>query len=123
VNPRPAEWPVADFIVGNPPFIGKLKMREALGDGYVVALRDTYVDVPDSADFVMYWWHKAASLVGQVSARQFGFITTNSLTMTYNRRVVEAHLQAKKPVHLRYAIPDHPWVDSAQLREQQSGLR
>ncbi|MEY4980456.1 MAG: hypothetical protein RLZZ352_2726 [Pseudomonadota bacterium] len=114
VNPRPAQWPEAEFIVGNPPFIGKLKMREALGDGYVVSLRDTYVDVPDSADFVMYWWHKAASLVAQASARQFGFITTNSLTMTYNRRVVEAHLQAKKPVHLRYAIPDHPWVDSAQ---------
>jgi hypothetical protein len=34
VNPRPAEWPAADFIVGNPPFIGKLKLREALGDGY-----------------------------------------------------------------------------------------
>ncbi|MBP6270294.1 MAG: class I SAM-dependent DNA methyltransferase [Rhizobacter sp.] len=114
VNPRPAEWPAAEFIVGNPPFIGKLKMRDALGDGYVVALRDTYVDVPDSADFVMYWWHKAASLVGQISARQFGFITTNSLTMTYNRRVVEAHLHAKNPVYLRYAIPDHPWVDSAQ---------
>jgi hypothetical protein len=38
LNPRPAEWPQADFIVGNPPFIGKLKMREALGDGYVEAL-------------------------------------------------------------------------------------
>jgi len=28
VNPRQAEWPQAEFIVGNPPFIGKLKMRE-----------------------------------------------------------------------------------------------
>lgn len=114
INPRPAEWPTADFIVGNPPFIGKLKMREALGDGYVVALRDVYVDVPDSADFVMYWWHKAANLVACGHTRQFGLITTNSLTMTYNRRLVEAHLLAKKPIFLRFAIPDHPWVDSAQ---------
>ncbi len=114
VNPRPAEWPQADFIVGNPPFIGKLKMREALGDGYVEALRDVWQDVPDSADFVMYWWHKAAVEVGAGSASRFGLITTNSLTMTYNRRVVEARLTSRHPVHLAFAIPDHPWVDSAQ---------
>jgi len=114
LNPRQAEWPEVDFIVGNPPFIGKLKMREALGDGYVVTLREVYPSVPDSADLVMYWWHKAALAVGEGRASQFGFITTNSLTMTYNRRVVEAHLSGKKPIYLRYAIPDHPWVDSAQ---------
>jgi hypothetical protein len=34
VNPNPAEWPAADFIVGNPPFIGPARMRAALGDGY-----------------------------------------------------------------------------------------
>lgn len=114
VNPRAAQWPQVEFIVGNPPFIGKLKMREALGDGYVEALRRTYATVPDSADFVMYWWHKAAEVVGNAQARQFGFITTNSVTMTYNRRVVESHLSAKTPVYLGFAIPDHPWVDSAQ---------
>ncbi len=35
VNPRKAEWPAADFVVGNPPFIGNKRMRLALGDGYV----------------------------------------------------------------------------------------
>ena len=62
LNPRPAEWPQADFIVGNPPFIGNKRMREALGDGYVEALRGAWPDVPESADFVMYWWHHAAQL-------------------------------------------------------------
>lgn len=114
VNPRPAEWPEVEFIVGNPPFIGKLKVREALGDGYVFALRSTYADVPESADFVMYWWHKAAQAVASLHARRFGLITTNSVTMTYNRRVVEAHFGGKRPIHLVFAIPDHPWVDSAQ---------
>ena len=39
-NPRRAEWPEADYIVGNPPFIGKgERMREFLGDGYVESLR------------------------------------------------------------------------------------
>ena len=115
VNPRPAEWPAAEFIVGNPPFIGKLKLREALGDGYVEALRNTWKDVPDSADFVMYWWDHAASLVRAGATRRFGFITTNSLRQTFNRRVLESHLGANKnPLTLAFAVPDHPWVDSAQ---------
>ena len=66
-------------------------MREALGDGYVEALRRVYPDVPDSADYVMYWWDKAAELVRTGRARRFGLITTNSLRQTFNRRVLEHH--------------------------------
>ncbi len=95
INPRPAEWPQADFIVGNPPFIGASAMRAALGDGYAEALRGTWADVPESADFVMYWWHKAALTVRAGGARRFGFITTNSLRQTFNRRVVQAALDGE----------------------------
>lgn len=113
VGARKAMWPKADFIVGNPPFIGNKRMRTVLGDGYVDALRSTWVDVPDSADFVMYWWHQAAETVRTGQAKRFGFITTNSLRQTFNRRVVQAHLEAKEPLSIIFAIPDHPWVDSA----------
>lgn len=119
-NPKLADWPQADFIVGNPPFIGKLNMRAALGDGYVDAIRQVFKgSVPDSADFVMFWWHIAAKKVrlGQgksTEPRQFGFITTNSLRQTFNRRVLEPHLNdPKKPLSLTFAIPDHPWVDAS----------
>jgi hypothetical protein len=37
INARPAAWPAAEFIVGNPPFIGAGAMRGALGDGYTEA--------------------------------------------------------------------------------------
>ena len=113
VNPRQAEWPKADFIVGNPPFIGNKRMRVALGDGYADALRAAWPEVPESADFVMYWWHKAAETVRQGQAERFGLITTNSLTMIFNRRVIETHQTATPPLSLAYAVPDHPWVDSA----------
>ena len=114
LNPRAARWPQADYIVGNPPFIGDKRLRTSLGDGYVEALRSAWPDVPDSAEFVMYWWEHAATLTRQGAVRQFGLITTNSLRQTFNRRVIEAHLSdAKAPLHLRFAVPDHPWVDSA----------
>lgn len=112
-NARQAQWPQADFIVGNPPFIGNKRMREALGDGYAQALRTAWPHVPDSADFVMYWWAHAAQQVASGSAQRMGLITTNSLTMIFNRRVVQAALDAKPAVELVFAIPDHPWVDSA----------
>jgi hypothetical protein len=114
VNSRRASWPKTEFIVGNPPYIGTKRMRQALGDGYVDALRNAYApDVEDNADFVMYWWHAAASLVRAGGARRFGFITTNSITQVFNRRVVTRHIDAEiDPLTLSFAVADHPWVDA-----------
>lgn len=90
-------------------------MRRALGDGYVDAVRSAYSgSVSDSADFVMYWWHIAAETVRDKKspAQRFGFITTNSLRQTFNRRIVEPQLyNSKQPLSLSFAIADHPWVD------------
>jgi hypothetical protein len=58
----------------------------------------------------MYWWHNAAELLTLSTLRQFGFITTNSITQPFNRIVVENH---DGEVGIHFAIPDHPWVDSA----------
>lgn len=123
IKPKPAQWPEADFIVGNPPFIGNKRMREALGDGYAEALRAAYPKMPQSADFVMFWWEKAAlaargyrhatDKARAKGTRRFGLITTNSLRQTFNRKVTQSHLgDTKTPLSLVFAIPDHPWVDS-----------
>ena len=112
-NPRKAEWPRADFIVGNPPFLGNSRMRQALGEGYVGALRDTCAEVPDSVDYVMYWWNNAAALARSGQIHRFGFITTNSLHQKFCRRVLEYHMAQKPTLSLLLAVADHPWVDSS----------
>jgi hypothetical protein len=112
VNPRKATWPKADFIVGNPPFLGNWRMRDALGNGYVEALRTTHADVPESCDYVMYWWNQAAHLVRSGAIRRFGLITTNSITQVFAGRLLQSHLNADPPASIVFAIPDHPWVDS-----------
>lgn len=67
-NPRAAKWPKADFIVGNPPFIGSKRMREQLSDGYFEALRKVHPKLPGT-DFAFYWvWR------GRVSWRQRTFV-------------------------------------------------
>lgn len=112
LNPRQAQWPQADFIVGNPPFIGSKRMRHALGDGYVDALQSVWPDIPESTDFVVRWWHKAALLTRAGEVQRFGLITSNSLRQAYVRRAVEPHLSGENALSLIMAIPDHPWVDS-----------
>jgi hypothetical protein len=118
-KPKVTKWPEAEFIVGNPPFIGASRLRDSLGDGYVEALWEAYPKMPQSADLVMFWWEKAALAARGWNAktgkgtRRFGLITTNSLRQTFNRRVLEPHLNdPKKPLSLLFAIPDHPWVDT-----------
>jgi hypothetical protein len=115
---KKTEWPAADFIVGNPPFIGGKDMRQELPGGYTDALRELYTDVPDSADLVMFWWQRAAELTRSGQIRRFGFITTNSLTQVFNRRVVAQNLNApKNPLSLLFAIPDHPWLKALSTDE------
>ncbi len=73
-----AEWPNADAIVGNPPFLGSKFLRngkpatrtraavEGLGDAYVDKLFAAYKGLnPASADLVSYWFAQAYRHVGQ----------------------------------------------------------
>tara|TARA_R110002072_G_scaffold179059_1_gene335062 strand:- start:122522 stop:126055 length:3534 start_codon:yes stop_codon:yes gene_type:complete len=114
INPRKADWPEADYVVGNPPFIGNWRMRQALGDGYSETIRTAYPEVPETCDYVMYWWDRAAEAVQADKLKRFGLITTNSLRQKFSRRVLNKFLQAKTPLSLDYAVPDHPWVDASE---------
>lgn len=111
LNPQPAEWPEADYVVSNPPFIGNSPMRDRLGDGYTETIRKTYHVVPETVDYVMYWWHKCADLVRNRELKRFGLITTNTLRQVRQRKLIEYHQNQKNPIHIFFAIPDHPWTD------------
>jgi hypothetical protein len=87
---------------------------EVLGEGYVRGLREAYNDaVPDGVDLVLYWWYFAASLLRAGRIKQFGLITTNSITQTFSRRVVATALATPPKSSIVFAIADHPWVQNA----------
>jgi hypothetical protein len=113
VNPRATSWPKADFIVGNPPFIGNKLMRRRLGAPYTEAVRGAYPDVPREVDFVMYWWDRAARLVGSGKVRRAGLITTKTIAQSNARPVLRTHMQSRQnPVSLVFAIANYPWHDT-----------
>jgi hypothetical protein len=70
----------------------------------------------------MYWWDRAAEILVREGTRlrRFGFVTTNSITQVFQRRVVEQRLSAEPPISIVLAIPDHPWTraskDAAAVR-------
>jgi hypothetical protein len=115
-NARRPEWPTAEFIVGNPPFIGGKDIRARLRPGEAEALWAANPRINESADFVMYWWDRAAELLTRKGTvlRRFGLVTTNSISQVFQRRVIETYLNGKKPISLVMAIPDHPWTKATQ---------
>lgn len=104
------EWPAADAIVGNPPFLGDKKMRAELGDGYTGALRRQYDGrVPGGADLVTYWFEKARAQVEAGKAQRVGLVATNSIRGGASRRVLE-RIVATAPIFEAWS--DEPWVNN-----------
>ena len=85
-----AEWPHADCIVGNPPFLGDKKMITGLGEDYVTALRDRYKGrVPGGADLVTYWFDKAWKQIQDGKTQRVGLVATNSIRGGQNRKILD----------------------------------
>jgi type II restriction/modification system DNA methylase subunit YeeA len=104
------EWPAADAIVGNPPFLGDKKMRAELGDAYTQALRQQYEGrVPGGADFVTYWFEKARAQVGARKAQRVGLVGTNSIRGGASRKVLE-RIVATAPIFEAWS--DEPWINN-----------
>jgi type II restriction/modification system DNA methylase subunit YeeA len=110
-----AEWPEADAIVGNPPFIGGKLLRGELDDDYVDRLFHAYRGmVPAEADFVVYWIAKAAGAIENGRAWRAGLVATNSVRGGANRVVMD---QVTDRIGFLSAWADEAWtVEGAAVR-------
>jgi len=53
------DWPEADVIIGNPPFLGAKRLKPERGADYVNTVRKLYPDVPGMADYCVYWFRRS----------------------------------------------------------------
>lgn len=120
-TPTEPEWPEADVIIGNPPFLGGSKLRRELGDEYVEDLWSLYKNrVPSGADLVTYWFEKARSLIARSEVRRAGLLATNSIRGGSNRRVLE---RIKDTGDIFFAESDRPWIlNGASVRVSMVGF-
>jgi hypothetical protein len=112
---KEAEWPEADYIVGNPPFLGGKLMRSGLGDVTVETLFEVFDDrVPAEADLVCYWFAKAWEALQKKRANRVGLVATNSIRGGANRKVLELIAEAGA---IFEAWSDEPWtIEGAAVR-------
>jgi len=112
---READWPRAEFIVGNPPFLGIRLMRAGLGDAAVDRLFAAYDGrVSREADLVCYWFEKAREALRLRHTRRVGLVATNSIRGGANRKVLD-RIAAETRIFEAWA--DEPWVvDGAAVR-------
>jgi type II restriction/modification system DNA methylase subunit YeeA len=120
-----AEWPSADVVIGNPPFLGDKKMVGELGEDYTLALRRAWPQVPGGADLVCYWFAAAWDRMVAGPLKRAGLVATNSIRGGANRQVLKPIVEHGR---ILTAWSDEGWtVEGAAVRvslvcfEKQSG--
>ena len=107
-NPRETQWPDAEFIIGNPPFLGSKRLRVELGDEYVDAMFQTYDGrVAAESDLVCYWFEKARAQIAAGKSRRAGLLATQGIRGGANRRVLQ---RIKESGDIFHAWSDQPWI-------------
>ena len=107
-NPQEPEWPPAEFIIGNPPFLGHFPFREQLGDSYVNAVYAFYGGrIPNSSDLCCYWFEKARAQIEGGKTGRAGLLATQAIRFQSNRPVLS---RIKSTGNIFAAISDQNWI-------------
>ena len=107
-NPKEPEWPVAEFIVGNPPFLGGKMLRTHLGDDYVKMVFQVWKGkVAREADLCCYWFEKARDQIERQKAARAGLLATQGIRGGANRKSLE---RIAETGGIFFAISDRDWI-------------
>jgi hypothetical protein len=123
-----AGWPSAEFIVGNPPFLGSKFFRKGrpagkkkpatkgLGDAYTETLQHVFrSSVPGSADLCVYWFSKCEGALLKDTVA-FGLVATKGIAKGANNSVLK-NIFASSTMRIFDAWTNEEWViDGAEVR-------
>ena len=114
-NAIPAEWPEAEFIIGNPPFLGGKLIRRKIGDDALKRLRKVWHPlIGGNSDLCTYWHEQARRQITYGKARRAGLLATTSITQSVNLPVLERIAESGA---IFSAWRNEPWVpDGASVR-------
>ena len=123
-----ADWPKADVIVGNPPFLGDKEMYGLFGEDYTMRLRKAFADaLPGASNLVCYWFENARVAIANGRCKRAGLVATQSIRKGTNRIALD---RIDETSDIYDAWSDEPWtVEGAGVRvslvcfaERDSGL-
>jgi hypothetical protein len=114
----PAQWPQADVIIGNAPFLDARKMTMEYGREYVGKLEKQYPEVPRRADLCTYWFRKAADQLPSCTAADLvagraGLVGTQNIRNNESREGGLDHVV--KTGTIVEAVENQPWSGEANV--------
>jgi hypothetical protein len=114
----PTQWPKADVIIGNPPFLGAKLLKPERGPDYVNTLRRAYAEVPGMADYCVYWVRKAhdhlpACTFADPVAGRAGLVGTQNIRNNQSR--VGGLDYVVKTGTIVEAVENQPWSGEANV--------
>ncbi|MEA5579719.1 DNA methyltransferase [Nodularia harveyana UHCC-0300] len=107
-----SEWPKANAIIGNPPFLGGKHIRTALGDEYIDKVFKRFSDVKDSVDFCAYWFRLAHENIDEKG--RVGLVATNSISQGKSR-VAALDYITQNHGYIHEAVSTQPWSGEAKV--------
>ncbi|MGJ0502445.1 MAG: class I SAM-dependent DNA methyltransferase [Methylocystis sp.] len=110
-----AQWPDADAIIGNPPFLGAKLMYRRMGRSETERLRALFAGrLSGFTDLVCYWFEKSRAMIADGRARRVGLVATKSIAKNTNLPVM---IKICDECTLFEAWSNEPWViDGAAVR-------
>ena len=106
------EWPDADAIIGNPPFLGAKLMKRMLGVAETETIRAIYEGrLPGFTDLVCYWYENARQQITVGRSARAGLVATNSIRKNTNLPVLR---RISESMRIFEACSEEKWtVDGA----------
>ncbi len=103
-----AEWPKAEFIVGNPPFLGAKLMKRKLGVEKTNIYRSIFANrLAGFSDLVCFWFEKARAQILNGATTRVGLVATSSIRGGTNRPVLD---KIAHDLTIFSAWSEQPWV-------------
>ncbi|HVV81904.1 MAG TPA: DNA methyltransferase [Kofleriaceae bacterium] len=100
------DWPTVDAIIGNPPFLGGLKIRSELGPSYLAQLQTRFPGVNGRADLCAFWFRRAHDHLRQ--GGRAGLVATNTIREGNTREAATDYVLQNGGTIVN-AVSSQPW--------------
>jgi SAM-dependent methyltransferase len=106
------DWPKAEAIIGNPPYLGSRYLAKEHGYDYARRIYARFPDVPKMADFCAYWFRLAHDAL--IPGGRAGLVGTNTIRQG-ETRIASLDYVTKNGGTITEAVSTQVWSGEAQV--------